>query len=116
MSYPRNIYEQKCWTHEVPTRRNFESTKYPGEKISDSPYTQEKKFRTQETSTKKSLEATKYPQEMFWIHEIPTRNKFWTHEIPTRKNFGPTEKQWCDDTRPTRPTMAQYPRNLAHSQ
>ena len=49
--------------------------------------------------------------------------KFWTHEILTRKSLGPTkyprgnilEPRWHDVTRPTRPMIAQDPRNLAHS-
>ena len=50
-----------------------------------------------------------------WTHEIPTSKKIETHEIPTRKIFGPTKAQWHGGTRPTRPTMARDPRNLAHS-
>ena len=63
------------------------------------------------------------------------RGKIWTHEIPTRKKLGPpknprgkisdpqinqkyfchTKARWHDGTRPTRPTTARDPRNLAHS-
>ena len=49
--------------------------------------------------------------------------KLWTLEIPTRKYFGLTKyprKNFLDTwrhmkARPTRPTMAQDPRNLVHS-
>ena len=34
--------------------------------------------------------------------------KFWTHKIPMKV-------QWHDGTKPTRPTTARDPRNLAHS-
>ena len=32
---PQNALEQKFWTHEMPTRKNFGPTKYLREKISD---------------------------------------------------------------------------------
>ena len=37
-----------------------------------------------------------------------------THEISRRKNFGP-RKYPREGTRPTRPTIAEDPQNLAHS-
>ena len=71
------IFGEKFWTHEIPTRRNLESTrknpgptKHPGEKNLDSRNTHEKKFETR---------------------KIPTRKKFGTHEIPIRKYFEPTK-------------------------
>ena len=44
-------HERKFWTHEIPTRKNLGPTKYPKEKIWDSPNTHGKKFR-----------PTKYPR------------------------------------------------------
>ena len=80
---------------------------------------------TYKTYTRKYFGLTKYPQKKLLTHKIPTRKKFdpwnshekkfWTHEIPTRKNFGPSKTRWRDGARPTRPTMARGPRNLAHS-
>ena len=29
---PQSTHEKKNWTHEIPTRKNFEPTKYPREK------------------------------------------------------------------------------------
>ena len=53
----------------------------------------------------KIFEPTKNPQKNH-------QKKSSTHEIPTRTNFGPTKARWHDGLRPT---MAQNPRNLAHS-
>ena len=80
---PQNTHDEKCWTHELTTRKNFEPKKYLEEKTQDPGNTHEKVF--------------------------------WTHGIPTRKNFKPTKARWHRGTRPTRPTMTQDPRNLAHS-
>ena len=41
---PQNALEQKFWTHEMPTRKNFGPTKYLREKISDPRNTHHKKF------------------------------------------------------------------------
>ena len=63
-------------------------------------------------------------------YEITHERKLWSNEIPMRKNLGPTkshdkilwtheistETRWHDSTRPTRPTMARDPRDLAHSE
>ena len=37
-------HERKFWTHEIPTRKNLGPTKYPKEKIWDSPNTHGKKI------------------------------------------------------------------------
>ena len=82
----------------LPSRENFEPTKYRREKIGDPRNTHEKKLGT---------------------HQLPKGKKCGTHELPTRKTFGthelPTRVRWHDSTRPTRPTMARDPPNLAHS-
>ena len=64
----------------------------------------EKKFWTHENTHKKKLGPTKYPQKKV----SDPRN---THE----KNYGPTKARWHDGTKPTRPTMAREPQNLARS-
>ena len=51
------------------------------------------------------------------------QEKKWTHDILTRKNFGHTKYPFGprkyplshDGTKPTRPTIARDPRNLAHT-
>ena len=58
---------------------------------------------------------TKYPREKILDPRNTHEKKFTTYEIPTRRNFGPRMAQWHDDTRPTKPTMAEDPRNLTHS-
>ena len=66
-------HDQKYWTHEIPTRKNFGPTSYPQEKILD-------------------------PREKILDPRHTHEEKFWTHKIPTRKKFGPTkyprEKTW----------------------
>ena len=62
--YPR----EKFWTHEIPTRKNFEHTKYQPGKILD---TRAEIFDPRNT------------------HE----RKLWTHEILTRGNYGHTKYQ-----------------------
>ena len=82
-----------------------------------------KKFRAHEIPTRKKFEPTKYSQEKIWDTRNAYEKIFWTREIPTRKYSGPTRKYFGptkylrrhDSTRPTRPTMACDPRNLAHS-
>ena len=75
----------------------------------------EKKFWTHENTHKKKLGPTKYPQKKSfrptkypWEKPLDPRN---THE----KNYGPTKARWHDGTKPTRPTMAREPQNLARS-
>ena len=63
-----------------------------------------KDFRPMKILTRKNLDPRN-----------TNEKKFQTHEIPTRKNYGPTKARWHDSMRPTRPTMARDPRNLAHS-
>ena len=66
------------------------------------------------------------PKENVCTYDVPTkksfgptkclRKKFWTHEILTRKTFAPISyPQMHNISRPTRPTIARDPRNLAHS-
>ena len=116
---PRNTHEKKFETHEIPTRKYFGPTKYPRQKILDPRNTHEKKFRTNEIPTRKNLGTTKYPREKILDPPNTHEKKFETHEIPTRKYFGPTKyprrQDGTDGSRPTRPTMACDPRNLAHS-
>ena len=63
--YPRNYPQEKYWTYEIPTRKNFGPTKYPRENI-----------WTHKTTTRKNMD----PRNTY-------EKKFWTHEIPTGKNF-----------------------------
>ena len=73
----------------------------------------------------KILDPRKYPQEKTWTHEIPTKKSFrptkypWEKPLDPRntheKNYGPTKARWHDGTKPTRPTMAREPQNLARS-
>ena len=57
----------------------------------------------------------KYPREKLLDPRNTHEKKIETHEIPTKKILGPTKGRWHGGTRPTRPTMARDPRNLAHS-
>ena len=84
------IFGEKFWTHEIPTRRNLESTrknpgptKHPGEKNLDSRNTHEKKFETRKIPTRKNLGPTKYPSENILNPRNTPEKKFLTHEIPT---------------------------------
>ena len=70
--------------------------------------TNEKKFWTHKIPTRKKLRPTKYPRENILNPRNTKKKKFWTHKIPTKA-------RWQDGTRPTRPTIAHDPRNLAHS-
>ena len=88
------LNEKKFWAHEIPTRKNFGSTKY-SENIWDTNYLWENILDPRNTHRK-----------IFWTHE----KIFWTHEIPMRKYFGPTKY-----LRRHNGTMALDPRNLAHS-
>ena len=92
---PTKYSRKKFWTHKVHIRKNFGPTKYPREKNSDS-WISTRKLRTYKKVTTKNSGPLKYP---WW--------KFWDHEIPTNV-------RWHDDTKPTRPTIARDPRNLAH--
>ena len=90
---PTKFSWEKFWTDEITTRKNLGSTKYPRKKVG----------------------LTKYPPEKIWdpLQKISdTRN---THKKIFSTNEMPTKAQWHDSTRPTRPTMAHDPRNLAHS-
>ena len=49
-------------TTRLPTRKNFGSTKYSGEKIWDPRNTNKKIFWTDEIPTRENLEPTKYPR------------------------------------------------------
>ena len=76
--YPREIF----WTHEIPTRKICDSTKYQRIKISYPGNTREKIFWTHETQTRKYFEPTKYPREKVWDARNYLREKKWTHEYP----------------------------------
>ena len=79
---------QQLKVKKLPTRKNFDPTKYQREKILDPRNTHEKKIW--------------HPRN---IHE----KKIWTHKIPTTA-------RWHDGTRPTRRTMmAPDSWNLAQS-
>ena len=60
--------------------------------------THKKTILTHQIPTRKNFGVTKYLR----------KKKFWTHEIPTKA-------RWHDGTKPTRPTIALEPRNVAHS-
>ena len=79
--------------HKIPTRKNLGPTKYPQEKIWDPRNTHKK---------------------IFWTVEIPTRKNFGSMKYPREKNSYPWKAQWQGGTRPTRPTIAREPQNLAH--
>ena len=68
----------------------------------------EKKHLTHKTLTRKNFEPTKYLRQET-LHPRNTYKKiFRIHEKPTKA-------WWHGGTRPTRPTMAHDPLNLAHS-
>ena len=71
--------------------------KYPREEIGDPPNTDEKKWG-----------PTKYPREKSEDPRNTHGKKLMTHELPMKA-------RWYDVTRPTRPTMARDPLNLAQS-
>ena len=83
--------------HEVPT-------KHPQEMILDPRNTHGK-----------TSGPTKYPREKISDARNIHDKKFRTQEAPTTKNSGPSKAQWHNRTRPTRPTMARDPWDLAHS-
>ena len=89
---PQNTHK-KVWTHEIPARKMFGPMKY-----------QKKKFWSHKVSPMKVLDSWNNKEKIIW-----------THEIPTRTNLGPTKGRWLMARIPTRPTMTQDPRNLAHS-
>ena len=70
--------------------------------------THEKKFWIHEILRRKNLGPTKYQQENILDRRNTHERKFGTHEIPKKA-------RWHDGTRPTRPTIARKPRNLARS-
>ena len=82
---PRNTRERKILTHEIPTTKHFGPTN-THQKILD-PQNPKRKISDPRNTHEKN---------------------FWTHEIPTKS-------RWHDGTKPTRPTIARDPRNLAHS-
>ena len=57
------VHEQKCWTHEKTTRKNFRPTNDLREKNSDLRNTHEKKF---------------------WTHDIPTKAQWHDGTQPTK--------------------------------
>ena len=58
----QNTHEEKFRSHEIHTRKNFGSTKYSQEKISEPQNIHEKKIRTHKILTRKIFELTKYLQ------------------------------------------------------
>ena len=58
-----NTLEKNFWTHDVPTRKQFGSTKCPREKLLDPRSTHEKNFGTHEVPMRKTFRPTKYPRE-----------------------------------------------------
>ena len=110
----RNQPQEKKWTHEILTRKNFRPTKYPQEKISD-PRIPTRKFWTHEIPTRKNFGPmntheknsgpTKFPREKNLDPRNTHEKKFWTHEIPNNA-------RWRDGTKLT---IARDRRNLAHS-
>ena len=132
-SYSSLIYSRVI--PEIFTRKNFAPTKYPRGKMLDPRNTHEKKFCSHEQE--KPLDPRNTHEKKFRTHEILSRKKFRTHEILMRKSFRPTKHigekisdqrnihekkkfgsskvRWHNCTRHMRPTMTQYPRNLAHS-
>ena len=96
-SYPRNMHqnkifdsqkthEKKPWTHEITTRRNFVTTKYPREKISDPQNIHENKIRTLEgtmtrwNETHKTHDSTK-PTEFSTLLYLPQVKRALTLSI-----------------------------------
>ena len=90
--YPRNTHEKKFCSHDQ-------------EKPLDPRNTHEKKIRTHEILMRKSFRPTKHTGEKI----SDQRN------IHEKKKYGSTKVRWHNCTRHMRPTMTQYPRNLAHS-
>ena len=70
--------------------------------------THEKKFGTHEIPTRRNWGPTKYPREKIEDPQNTHWKKLMTHKLPMKA-------QWYDVTRPTRPTMARDPLNLANS-
>ena len=103
-SRPRNTREKKFWTLKIPTRKYFGPTKYPLKVFGPTTYPWEKILNPRNTHEKK-----------FWTHKMPTSKGFGPTKYPREKKFGPTQERWHDNTRPTRPTIARDPLNLAHS-
>ena len=89
----RNNHEKKFGIHEIPT----------------------KKSGTHEIPARKNLGPTKYRREKVWDPRQKISGTRNTHKKIFSTNEMPTRAQWHDSTRPTRPTMAHDPRNLAHS-
>ena len=117
--YPRNTYEKKFRTHEIPTRKNFGPTQYRREKNLD----------PQNTQKRKNFEPTKYPQgknldprntneknldprntheKKVQIHEILVRKILDLRNTHVKK-FGstkyPKEKKLPTHKKPTRKTF-----------
>ena len=77
--------------------------------------THEKKSLTRKIPMGENFGPTKYPREKILNPRNTYQKKFETHETLMRKIFGPSKARRHGGTRPTRPKMAQDPRNLAHS-
>ena len=90
---------------EIPTRKNFEHTKYPREMYFDPQSTYEKICLTYKIPTWKIFLHTKYSRVENWIHKMPTK-KNWIHEKRTRKTFGATKYARSHDS-----TMVLDPRD-----
>ena len=97
----------KSLNDEINYRKKNGPTKYSREKYSDPWNTQEKKFRIHE-HPRKNFGTIEYQREKSPDSRNTHEKTFWTHEIPKKA-------QWHDGTKPTRPTTARDPQNLAHS-
>ena len=96
----RNTYKKKCWTHQIPTSKNFKPTKYHEKTFWNHDIPTRKKIWTYKIPTRKNFgptkypwgkifEPKKYPREKFFNPRNTHKKKIWTQKIPTRKNFGP---------------------------
>ena len=122
---PRNTHETKFWTQEIPTRKmlnpqsthekNFRSHEYPRRNFGRTKYSQKKKFRPKNTHEKN-----------FWTHELLTIKNLGlsnTHEkkslkplkYPGKTNLHPQNARRHSGTKPTKPTIARDPRNIAQT-
>ena len=109
-------HEKKNWTHEIPMRKNFGSTKCQQKKVLNPWNTHEKYISTRKIPSRKTLEPTKYTHKNFLNKRYTNKKnsvpqnikdeKFWTHEIPTKA-------LWHNGTTPATPTMLRDPLNFA---
>ena len=98
-------HEKKNWTHEIPMRKNFGSTKCQQKKVLNPWNTHEKYISTRKIPSRKTLEPTKYTHKNF-LNKRYTNKKILSHKISKMKNFGPTKypRRHCG-------TMALHPQH-----